>query len=341
MKKKGLIVATIVMVLVLAVSLTTATYAWFTNTAATSIDGFTLSVTANNVVNIGLNKQGYTTYDADASGDSFVSGTVNYKPGTSAQAGTISAGYWEGTVEGLSATIDQDILWGAQSMAVGFSTAESAAGATYGNTNFADSAWKTIVKANGTTTKMDTAEAAYANINRDGSEATNGDFVHMFLGVQPTKFLQDGTNKLYIVVQAQGAGTTLGMATAIHVAYKVNGDSTWTDVDVFDKANTGAANDYHYGTLKTATSATITGLYGNGMGTGNGTEDSVNNETTFAGAAVVAIPLSNYSAGAAPLDQVQILIYIAGADEDCRDEAKAGQIGIGIFFGAQALVTTP
>ena len=337
MKKKGLIVATIVMVLVLAVSLTTATYAWFTNTAATSIDGFTLSVTANNVVNIGLNKQGYTTYSAGASGDSFVSGTVNYKPGTSAQAGTISAGYWEGTVEGLSATIDQDILWGAQSMAVGFSTGANAAAATYSNTGYADNeGWQTIVKANGTTTSMETAELAYANINNDNSPATNGDFVHMFLGVQPTKFLQDGTNQLYIVVQAQGAGTTLGMATAIHVAYKVNGDSEWTDVDVFDKENTKAANDYHYNNLKTATSATITGLYGNGMGTGNGTEDTEHNQTTFAGAAVVAIPLSNYSEGAAPLDQVQILIYIAGADEDCRDEAKAGQIGIGIFFGAQA-----
>ena len=34
MKKKGLIVATIVMVLVLAVSLTTATYAWFTASAS-------------------------------------------------------------------------------------------------------------------------------------------------------------------------------------------------------------------------------------------------------------------------------------------------------------------
>lgn len=339
MKKKGLIVATIVMVLVLAVSLTTATYAWFTNTAATSIDGFTLSVTANNVVNIGLNKQGYTTYSAGASGDSFVSGTVNYKPGTSAQAGTISSGYWEGTVEGLSATIDQDILWGKQSMAVGFSTGANAAAATFSNTGYADKdGWQTIVKANGTTTSMETAEAAYANINNDNSPATNGDFVHMFLGVQPTKFLQDGTNKLYIVVQAQGAGTTLGMATAIHVAYKVNGATTWTDVDVFDKENTKAANDYHYNNLKTATSATITGLYGDGMGTGNGTEDEGANTTTFQGAAVVAIDLSNYNAlsESIPLDQVQLLIYIAGADEDCRDEAKAGQIGIGIFFGAQA-----
>ena len=38
MKKKGLIIATIVMVLVLAVSLTTATYAWFTLSDVTKID---------------------------------------------------------------------------------------------------------------------------------------------------------------------------------------------------------------------------------------------------------------------------------------------------------------
>ena len=72
MKKKGLIVATIVMVLVLAVSLTTATYAWFTTSDSTSIEGFNLTVVAGNAMNIGLNKQGYTSYSAGATADNFV-----------------------------------------------------------------------------------------------------------------------------------------------------------------------------------------------------------------------------------------------------------------------------
>ena len=44
MKKKGLIVATIVMVLVLAVSLTTATYAWFSTAAEAEVTEITVTV---------------------------------------------------------------------------------------------------------------------------------------------------------------------------------------------------------------------------------------------------------------------------------------------------------
>ena len=46
MKKKGLIIATIVMVLVLAVSLTTATYAWFSSTGTVKVSSVTLNTNA-------------------------------------------------------------------------------------------------------------------------------------------------------------------------------------------------------------------------------------------------------------------------------------------------------
>ncbi|MBP3291210.1 MAG: hypothetical protein J6M26_02045 [Clostridia bacterium] len=65
MKKKGLIVATIVMVLVLAVSLTTATYAWFTSDAQATIDNLSIKATAIEGVEIAVktkNNSGvYTT----------------------------------------------------------------------------------------------------------------------------------------------------------------------------------------------------------------------------------------------------------------------------------------
>ena len=241
MKKKGLIVATIVMVLVLAVSLTTATYAWFTTSASTSIDGFNLSVTAGNVMNIGLNNSTYTTYSAAASADSFDSGECVY---TQDAAGQYANGYWTGTT-GLSATVGHDIQWSNQSKAVGFSTdanvATDATLATLGNTGFITKDSLAVIKANGTAqTSMTGQEFAYANRK---SEATtdegNGDYVYMWLGAQPTKLIVDDTNKLYVVVQVQGSGTTIGMAAAIHVAYRVNGDingGEWTDVDVFDKS---------------------------------------------------------------------------------------------------------
>ena len=64
MKKRGLIVATIVMVLVLAVSLTTATYAWFTSDAEAKVDGVTIKTQAATGVQIAV-YQGSTFYNGD------------------------------------------------------------------------------------------------------------------------------------------------------------------------------------------------------------------------------------------------------------------------------------
>ena len=72
MKKKGLIISTVVMVVVLIASLTTATYAWFTVSSTTTVDGFNLEVVSSNILNIGLKAN--TTYEDDASASSFVSG---------------------------------------------------------------------------------------------------------------------------------------------------------------------------------------------------------------------------------------------------------------------------
>ena len=54
MKKKGLIVATIVMVLVLAVSLTTATYAWFSSTAQATVENLAIKTEAASGVQIAV-----------------------------------------------------------------------------------------------------------------------------------------------------------------------------------------------------------------------------------------------------------------------------------------------
>ena len=54
MKKKGLIVATIVMVLVLAVSLTTATYAWFSSNASATVDDLEITTKAADGLQIAM-----------------------------------------------------------------------------------------------------------------------------------------------------------------------------------------------------------------------------------------------------------------------------------------------
>ncbi len=52
MKKKGLIISTVVMVVVLIASLTTATYAWFTSSATANISEMTVETTASHGISI-------------------------------------------------------------------------------------------------------------------------------------------------------------------------------------------------------------------------------------------------------------------------------------------------
>lgn len=150
MKKKGLIISTVVMVVVLIASLTTATYAWFTTSASTSIQGFDVSVAAGNVMNIGLNKQGYTTYSASATPDNFVSGACEYVADPT--NGQFAAGYWTGEVESLGSTITHNIKWSTQNKAVGFSSdatvGTDAKNATFANTKLiTQTGWTHAVKA--------------------------------------------------------------------------------------------------------------------------------------------------------------------------------------------------
>ena len=93
MKKKGLIVATIVMVLVLAVSLTTATYAWFTAIDETTITDIGFSVGAGSDVIIGVKENGI--YDGSATEAHFWSDNTTYN-------GTI----WGGETQGFGQSID-------------------------------------------------------------------------------------------------------------------------------------------------------------------------------------------------------------------------------------------
>ena len=63
MKKKGLIVATIMMVLVLAVSLTTATYAWFSTTASATVDDLEIKTQAADGLQIAMVNTKHATTD--------------------------------------------------------------------------------------------------------------------------------------------------------------------------------------------------------------------------------------------------------------------------------------
>ena len=369
MKKKGLIVATIVMVLVLAVSLTTATYAWFTVTDVTTIDAFEISVVAGNAVNVGVKTD--NTYEGTVTANDFMNGTVTYKPGT---AGTIGGGTWEDGTVGLGARIDHDIAWGAQSAAVGITNVTLAqkqvmgdhdtnpetpeqlvdvpgywTGATNGNTGL----WGTtgtVIAANASASTGDDAEltdVTKAMANKDGvryvadTDGTRiGDYAYLYIGASPTKALS--SNELVILIDgSQSEGQIVGILSAIHVAYRVNGGTgadkanniagTWTDLDVFseDDTQTAETEDFHYDDYLSSVDCNLTSAQANAYA------ESYKKTAPTTSAWAITIPLTALTQG--EIDQIEIVIYIAGADEDCRDEAKGASGKVSIFFNAVPL----
>ncbi len=329
MKKKGLIIATIVMVLVLAVSLTTATYAWFTVASVTTIDGFNVSVVPGTDVNIGVKKN--NKYEASPNTGMFYYGSVEYTPAT---AGTLGLGEWGGANanEGLGAKVDHVIEWGEQSMAVGVTTETTLAAATVGNTGlWSHTSGKTAIAANGENhTSIDvTSEDAHLAV-------ANDDYAYLFLGVQPTKELS--TNTLVILLDASANTTAnVGILSAIHVAYRVNGgaivddefvENAWYEVDL-------CGESVHYDSPLSALTLSIADdTIANAYKTSYSQDGGKTPATLPTKGAYLPIELDGT---AMLISQVEIVIYIAGSDSDCVNGALNGASGnIQIFFATEA-----
>ena len=318
MKKKGLIISTVVMVVVLIASLTTATYAWFSVSSVTKIGEFSVSVVSDNAVNIGI-KSDYNLF-TEATGvstDAFYTGEVIFSTET---PGSMTApGGWTGTTAGLSATLTHNINWGAQNKAVGVSSETS--GFTDANTGYwTHPSGQTVVAANtganGTTWAGD---VAYANIG--ATDGTPGNYVHFILGVSPTTDLT--TNKLIIMVEPT-SGTSLGILASIHVAfrlvnYKGTSAGEWDDVDVYTSGNNGntqITSEFSTnvtGDLLTAYRAT----YGDAATPKNGS---------------YACIIDGLDLHKNEITQIELVIYLAGEDPDCNDQGKTSGGDIKLFF---------
>lgn len=323
MKKKGLIIATIVMVLVLAVSLTTATYAWFQVANVTTLGGFTVGVEPGTDVMIGLKKN--NTYDGAAIADDFVFGEgLTYAPAET--AGGFGLGTWSGGTQGLGAKVEyaDSVTWGTQNMAVGVTTGTigaegTAKPGTSGNTGLWDydaEGTKTVIAANGANHATIDAAAAHAAV-------ANDDYAYLFLGVQPTTKLT--RNNIVILLDASDfTGQNAGILAAVHVAYRLNSDDEWEDIDLFGEVN-------YDETLKSpGLAGTILTAYNNSYKVGN-----VDPKAPTKGAYTVI----QLGTDAQAIDQIEIVIYIAGEDEDCLNGALNGAEGnIKIFFDTEKYV---
>ena len=333
MKKKGLIISSIVMVVVLIASLTTATYAWFNTSSVTKIDAFNVSVKTNNAVKIGVKVN--NTYIDSPTEDLFVTGDVEYTAGT---AGVLGGGTWGGDT-GLSASLNHNIQWGEQAKAVGFSdtaltseqlTAGTGKASELGIGALAADHDAYVYAANGDTagTSANLSNITAAIANNDGATSPavpTSDYVYLYLGVAPTRALQ--SSELIILVDGNviGSGVTLGVLSALHVAYKLNGASTWTDVDVFGQASK------HYTDLKSSVTCNL-----DGADATEGTEKHTYNQTyskASPSTGAYAVKITGLATTLNTIDQIQLLIYIDGVDADCNQTAINNVAGaISIFF---------
>ena len=302
MKKKGLIISTVVMVVVLIASLTTATYAWFTAETQTKIDGFNIEVAPGSAVVVGFKKG--TTWNqlatSEALSDSlFQSGNVTYDANDG----------WTGDAEGLTPTLTPTINIGTlkddkyiMETAVGKTSATQVDQADQDNTGFWNKTGETLlVAANKGTGRTLTGQVA--------AEA-NSHYAHFILGAQASKTLN--SLKFAITVTSSGK-TTLGMAAATHIAFRKTGETDWTDIDMFDKnQNTSIA--------KTCTASTrLTDVPAYKL-QGTEVQKAQGSATYYFDLDPVAI------------NQIELVIYLAGADEDCTDAAKGAVAAISMDF---------
>lgn len=340
MKKKGLIISTIVMVVVLIASLTTATYAWFSTSSVTSIQGFSVEVASTNDVNIGFkfNEPGFVSGTVTTA--SFVSGATTYNAGTAGQVG----GYWtkgSGGINGLSNDLKHDIAWGSQTKAIGFQHSADAISvlstdpATYtetvglglskvvseqvGYANYSINA----ARYNDQQTALTEVTAAKANKNA----TANGDYVYMLLGVQPTKAIP--VNTLVVMLDLTDSDlSTVGIVGSIHLAYRTSANgatpSAWTDVDIM------GANEY--GTQVSELATNVTDGASGQPAYAKAYKDTYNAGTGSVPAASYAAFITGLTTDPTHIDQIEMILYMDGHDGDCINAGLGASCAIKLFF---------
>ncbi|MBO4695201.1 MAG: hypothetical protein J5656_04685 [Clostridia bacterium] len=349
MKKKGLIIATIVMVLVLAVSLTTATYAWFTTTAATTIESITVKAAAGADVKVGMKAD--NTYAAGANQDAFVSGSLTWAdsatpwtgdPGmgfelnTGLSLASIAKATGYGTPSTLSYTADQTasvtpghyvrvndayiaITSENQSTYTSETTTYTASGTagTAGKFTPGTSSGETIIKASGSSSAVYDATSVEAAIQ-------NTDYLHFVLGVSPSiatidtitvsLFVNPGTNK-----------NAIGVEAALYCYYSIDGGS-FAGGQIYTTYGENTAITYNTTKTNISQASTVGAALNAHYNVATYTDTTVLN----AGWKEIDIPFgtTNTAMAADTVHQVEIYIFYDGTDTDCINSALGSECGI-------------
>ena len=311
MKKKGLIISTAVMVVVLIASLTTATYAWFTAATKTEVTPIPFSVTSDSDLTIGVSKTNRinTVEEGATLGQNlFVSGSgLNYD---------IDQNKWTGT-EGLGFEVDTGLNLSGMKKAVFTGTPYSANDDQSGTIDATLEPEGTWVKASGNGTTVTKTEIAAAVANGKSDDSVKGDYLDVCFGVASAK---QNVTKVYCVigVNPEQGNTTLGMNAAISFIYKID-DGNWSGIQQI-YTQTGKF-DYNASTPVTSvqTPATLPDI------TWNPGAQTYTIEIFGDGTNIV---------NQGEIHQIHIKLFINGKDGDCNNAAANVSSNITINFTA-------
>lgn len=322
MKKKGLIISTVVMVVVLIASLTTATYAWFTAASTVQVNPISLAVRSETNVQVGVKFQEFATSNDAA----------NYYNNSVTAASNDNTVSWTGGDIGLGSTLEfpelklggsnaigtsnYDSNWSAEAAKVDDVTAFLAKNTVEGNAN---NNKKYIVAARG---KANTAAGALGNkttidYSSNGVKlaVANKDYLNATIGVAANR---TGVNGFYakITVLTDGLDKTLGVNAAIHFVIRL-GDK-YIDVQPF--------GDLHYNTVINSTN--ITGENGGKLKVVEKTKA----QSEFYFWIGKKTGTDTYKNDLTEIVDFDIYTYIDGTDDDCVLTSKGG-CTIAITFG--------
>jgi len=308
MKKKGLIISTVVMVVVLIASLTTATYAWFTSIPKAEVTPIQFSVTSDSDVTIGV-----STTNKIVTGDAI--GQEKFRSGEGLDY-TVKDNVWDGGDNSLGFAINTGLSLASMKKAIFTGTPyDSAKADTTGTIDATLQPEGTWVKASGNGTNVTKTEIVAAVAN--GDDTNQGDYLDVSFGVAAAK--QNVTKIKCVIGVNPTGGTTLGMNAAISFVYKLgensNKGTNWSDIQqVYDQAKYNSTTRV----ADVQTPAEISGI------------------TWNAGAQSFEIEIAAASEGAVltqgAIYQIHIKLFINGKDVDCNNNAANVSSSITINF---------
>jgi len=320
MKKKGLIISTVVMAVVLIASLTTATYAWFSSSASTLVDSMTIKVAAASDVSIGL-----ASTSSKVDDNSYMYGTVSLTDSAIATGGEPGLGTQLTINFGSSSTIMlQKAVATANNATSGAAITTSGAS---GTAIFNPSSGNAIITGNSANVSGVKQEVNDKSLNPTSiaSATVNKDYIYLDMAARANKSDLYGIT-CNISITTQDKALNLKDNAALHF-YIVNGTKT-QEIDVF--------GTYTNGTKKSTISAaqnlagsplvkTVTYAY-------NSTSGEVTASFSFDVVPQGATALDYVSA--AGITNFQIYAYIFGPDLDCTSAGTGTSVSFDMNFTA-------